>query len=90
MLDTCRPRDLYLVIDQLRGEFGTLPSPNVERCVADTFRRARHLGFEVTPGLVKRVAREHLRAMLNSAPPSGLDRSARSPSRLEPPVPAAH
>lgn len=83
MLDTHRardlrdPRDLHLIADQLRTEFTSLPYPSVERCVTDTVRRAHHLGCDVTPGLVERVAREHLRAMVNAEPPSRLGHAPR-------------
>ncbi|TDQ48219.1 hypothetical protein [Actinorugispora endophytica] len=70
MLRTYQPVDLQRVIIRLRMEFKSLPQRSVERCVTDTWRCAEHLGFEVTPRLVERVAREHLRALVKSEPPS--------------------
>ncbi|GAA3747684.1 hypothetical protein HDA32_001549 [Spinactinospora alkalitolerans] len=72
MLKTYDAGDLQQVTAQLRTEFDALPHKCVERCVADTWRCAEHLGFKVTPGLVERVAREHLQAMIKSEPPSSL------------------
>ncbi|RCV56974.1 hypothetical protein [Marinitenerispora sediminis] len=72
MPDT-REGDLDSVTDRLRLEFTSVPHPRVRRCVADTWRCAAHLGYDVTPGLVERVARERLHAVEKSrpAPPSG-------------------
>ncbi|WP_239161672.1 hypothetical protein [Acrocarpospora phusangensis] len=54
----------------LAAEFPAVPRPAVERCVADVWACAEHLGVEVTPAIIERIAREHLLAMINSAPPS--------------------
>jgi hypothetical protein len=54
----------------LAAEFTAVPHPAVERCVADVLACAEHLGVEVTPAIIERIAREHLLAMINSAPPS--------------------
>ncbi len=59
------------VTSRLSGEFGALPRYRVERCVGDVCACARHLGFDVTPTLVEKVARERLLAMVKSEPPSG-------------------
>lgn len=70
MLRIDQHTDMQHVTARLRNEFHTLPHRSVERCVTDTWHCARHLGFETTPSLVERVAREHLRALVESAPPS--------------------
>ncbi|GAA3127622.1 hypothetical protein [Streptosporangium carneum] len=53
----------------LAAEFLTVPLSTVDRCVADVCACAGHLGVEATPEVVERVAREHLLALVNSAPP---------------------
>ncbi|MEV8632245.1 hypothetical protein AB0395_11380 [Streptosporangium sp. NPDC051023] len=53
----------------LAAEFRTVPPSTVDRCVADAWACAEHLGVEATPEVVERVAREHLLALVNSAPP---------------------
>ncbi|MEV4097660.1 hypothetical protein [Streptosporangium saharense] len=53
----------------LAAEFPTVPPGTVARRVADARARAEHLGIEATPEVVERVAREHLLALVNSAPP---------------------
>jgi hypothetical protein len=58
------------VTAQLAGEFSALSRTTVQRCVRETWMCAEHLGLPVTDGLVEQVAREHLRGVLNSAPPS--------------------
>jgi hypothetical protein len=58
------------VIARLAAEFLTVPVDNVGRCVADVWACAEHLGLDVTPEIVERVARERLLGMVNSAPPS--------------------
>ncbi|MEY9210866.1 hypothetical protein ABH917_000312 [Thermobifida halotolerans] len=68
MLKTDQPAAMQRVTARLRTEFRILPPRSVERCVTDAWRCAEHLGFEATPGLVERVAREHLRALIKSAP----------------------
>ncbi len=70
MLQTYPSYDLEQVAARLHGEFGALPHRSVRRCVADAWKCAAHLGFEVTIELVERVAREHLQAMIKSEPPS--------------------
>ncbi|MDT0303643.1 hypothetical protein [Streptomonospora wellingtoniae] len=74
MLQTYPVGDLQRIAGRLQDEFVGLGLSHrcVERCVHDTWKCAEHLGFTVTPGLVERVAREHLQAMVKSAPPSGL------------------
>ncbi|MBG0812711.1 hypothetical protein [Planomonospora sp. ID82291] len=54
---------------RLAAEFRTLPPGTVDRCVADVRACTEHLGVEATPEVVERVAREHLLAIVNSAPP---------------------
>ena len=63
-------RDYASVIARLTEEFCELPRHRVERCVADVRACASHLGFEVTPGLVEKIAREHLFGAVRSRPPS--------------------
>lgn len=53
----------------LAAEFLTVPLDTVDRCVADVWACAEHLGVEATPEVIERVAREHLLALVNSAPP---------------------
>ncbi|WP_326824414.1 hypothetical protein OHA77_32300 [Streptosporangium sp. NBC_01639] len=53
----------------LTAEFVTVPLDTVARCVADVRACAEHLGVDATPEIVERVAREHLLALVNSAPP---------------------
>ena len=52
------------------SEFSGLSRAAVERCVAETWMCAEHLGLPVTGGLVEGIAREHLHAVVNSVPPS--------------------
>lgn len=59
---------------RLAAEFPKVPMESVERCVADARARSRHLGIAPTPETVERVAREHLLALVNSAPPSPIRR----------------
>jgi hypothetical protein len=59
------------IIGRLRTEFVGLSHTIVERCVADVWACAAHLGLTVTPGQVERVAREHLMGVVKSEPPSG-------------------
>jgi hypothetical protein len=54
----------------LAAEFLTMPVDTIERCVADVWACAAHLGVDATPAIVERVAREHLLAMVNSTPGS--------------------
>lgn len=70
MLTMHNAGDLGEVAARLRTEFSALPRRSVERCVNDTYKCAEHLGYDATPGLVERVAREHLQAMVKSEPPS--------------------
>lgn len=72
MLQTYPVVDLQRIAVRLHDEFTVLSHRCVERCVNDTWKCAEHLGFMATPDLVERVAREHLQAMIKSAPPSGL------------------
>jgi hypothetical protein len=64
------PRVTQPVSAVLAAEFPAVPRLTVERCVADVWACAEHLGVEVTPAIIERIAREHLLAMINSAPPS--------------------
>ena len=57
------------VLAHLAAEFGSVPVHTINRCVDDVWACAEHLGIEVTPEIVSRIAREHLLAMINSAPP---------------------
>ncbi|WP_455432949.1 hypothetical protein [Streptosporangium soli] len=59
---------------RLAAEFRKVPADTVGRCVTDVWACADHLGIPPTPDVVERVAREHLLAIVNSAPPP---RSAR-------------
>ncbi|MFC7330079.1 hypothetical protein [Marinactinospora rubrisoli] len=70
-----RQGDLEQLADRLHLEFAALPHPHVRRCVADTWRCAAHLGYDVTPGLVERVARERLHAAVNSRPTAACGRA---------------
>ncbi|MFW5417043.1 hypothetical protein J0910_10540 [Nocardiopsis sp. CNT-189] len=70
MLQTYPAADLQQVARRLNDEFSSLAPGNVHRCVHDTWKCAEHLGFQATPGLVERVARERLQAMVMSRPPS--------------------
>ncbi|MFI0418200.1 hypothetical protein [Spongiactinospora sp. 9N601] len=62
------------VIERLTAEFGGVPVESVARRVADVRTCARHLGIPATPEIVERVAREHLLALVNSAPPPRIRR----------------
>ncbi|GLW07945.1 hypothetical protein Misp01_30750 [Microtetraspora sp. NBRC 13810] len=59
---------------RLAEEFSKIPEEAVDRRVADVLARVRHLGVAATPEVVERVAREHLLALVNSEPPSGIPR----------------
>ncbi|MGP3959055.1 MULTISPECIES: hypothetical protein [Nonomuraea] len=54
---------------RLAEEFLTVPVDTIDRCVADVCACAQHLGISATPEIVERIAREHLLAIVNSAPP---------------------
>ncbi|TDE42651.1 hypothetical protein E1295_27295 [Nonomuraea mesophila] len=54
---------------RLAEEFLTVPVDTIDRCVADVCACAQHLGVAATPEIVERIAREHLLAIVNSAPP---------------------
>lgn len=54
---------------RLAEEFLTVPVDTIDRCVADVCACATHLGIDATPDVVERIAREHLLAIVNSAPP---------------------
>ncbi|MDA2811963.1 hypothetical protein O4J56_15075 [Nocardiopsis sp. RSe5-2] len=71
MLQTFPATGLQQVARRLNDEFGSLSPRFVERCVCDAWNCAEHLGFQATPVLVERVARERLQAMVMSQPPSG-------------------
>ncbi|GIH70136.1 hypothetical protein [Sphaerimonospora thailandensis] len=62
-----RLRDL--VIARLAAEFVTVPAAVLSRLVADVWVCAEHLGLDVTPEIVERVARERLLGLVNSTPP---------------------
>jgi hypothetical protein len=67
-----RQSDIHDTITQrLSSEFLGFPATTVDRCVSDAWACAEHLGIEVTPRLVERIAWEHLTAMVKSEPPSG-------------------
>ncbi|WP_433354124.1 hypothetical protein ACQP25_11445 [Microtetraspora malaysiensis] len=55
---------------RLAAEFLTVPAERVSRCVADVWACTEHLGLRATPATVEWIAREHLLALVNSAPPS--------------------
>ncbi|MEU7002948.1 hypothetical protein [Nonomuraea sp. NPDC046570] len=59
---------------RLASEFLTVPVDTIDRCVGDVLACAEHLGIEATPDIVERIAREHLLALVNSAPPPRLAR----------------
>ncbi|HEU5160736.1 MAG TPA: hypothetical protein VFU43_27310 [Streptosporangiaceae bacterium] len=61
----------HTITQRLSAEFLAFPPTIVGRCVSDAWACAEHLGLEVTPGLVERIAWEHLTAMVKSEPPSG-------------------
>ncbi|WP_049573034.1 hypothetical protein [Nonomuraea sp. SBT364] len=54
---------------RLAEEFLTVPVDTIDRCVEDVCACAQHLGITTTPEIVERIAREHLLAIVNSAPP---------------------
>jgi hypothetical protein len=56
---------------RLADEFSGISPTTVERCVDDVRACVVHLGVDATPGLVERIAREHLVGMIKSEPPSG-------------------
>jgi hypothetical protein len=66
------------MVRRLCRDFAALSPDAVERCVSDVWLRGRHLGLDLTPGLVERVAREHLVCRVKSEPPSA--------RRAEPPT----
>ena len=55
---------------RLSAEFPGLSRATVERCAAETWMCADHLGLPVTGGLVEGIAREHLHGVVKSVPPS--------------------
>jgi hypothetical protein len=61
----------YSIARRLTAEFLDFSNDTIARCVADVWACVEHLGLEVTPPLVERVAREHLTARVKSEPPSG-------------------
>ncbi len=79
-----RGHALAEVAVRLHDEFAPLSSGCVERCVGDTGRCLENLGYDVTPTLVERLARERLAAVLNSAPPSGMVTPTRSSGHEQP------
>lgn len=58
---------------RLAAEFLGVPVDTVSRCVADVWACTEHLGLRATPATVEWIAREHLLALVNSAPPSRAD-----------------
>nr|WP_062334785.1 hypothetical protein [Herbidospora sakaeratensis] len=67
---TTRAGTREAVAARLAEEFLTVPLVTVERCVDDVCACTEHLGVDVTPVSIERIAREHLLALVNSAPPS--------------------
>jgi hypothetical protein len=65
-----QPRLHESITSRLGAEFLGVPGEVVDRCVADVWACAEHLGVDVTPALVERNARERLLARVNSSPPS--------------------
>jgi hypothetical protein len=61
----------HTITRRLTAEFLVFSGDTVARCVSDTWACTEHLGLEVTPLLVERIARERLTAMVKSEPPSG-------------------
>ena len=59
---------------RLTAEFTSVPSEDVDRCVCEVRACASHLGIELTPAMVERIAREHLTGRVKSEPPSGRGR----------------
>jgi hypothetical protein len=55
---------------RLCRDFDELSPDTVERCVEDVHLRGRHLGVDLTPQTVERLAREHLLSIVKSEPPS--------------------
>lgn len=58
------------MVRRLCRDFAGLSPETVERCVADVQRRGRHLGVDLTPRTVERLAHEHLLSIVKSEPPS--------------------
>lgn len=61
----------HTITQRLSDEFLAFSATTVGRCVSDAWACAEHLGLEITPHLVERIAWEHLTAMVKSEPPSG-------------------
>lgn len=61
----------HTITRRLTAEFMVFSTDTVARCVSDAWNCAEHLGLEVTPPLVERIARERLTAVAKSEPPSG-------------------
>lgn len=59
------------ILRRMCRDFAAVPAEVVERCVNDAWRRARHLGVQLTPRVVEGVAREQLLSLVKSEPPSG-------------------
>ncbi|WP_214108817.1 hypothetical protein [Acrocarpospora catenulata] len=66
-VEVAGPRLIDPVVTVLAAEFRTVAEESVARCVADVWACAEHLGVEVTPAIIERIAREHLLALVNSA-----------------------
>jgi hypothetical protein len=58
------------IMRRLCDDFTELSPETVERCVTDVGLRGRHLGVDLTPGVVELLAREHLVSRVKSEPPS--------------------
>jgi len=58
----------------LASEFLSLPIDTIDRCVGNVLSCTEHIGIEATPDMIERMAREHLLALVNSAPPSSIAR----------------
>ena len=61
----------HTITQRLSDEFLVFSTTTVGRCVSDAWECAQHLGIQVTPHLVERIAWEHLTAMVKAEPPSG-------------------
>jgi hypothetical protein len=61
----------HIITRRLATMFVVFSHDTVERCVADVWACAEHLGFEATTPLIERMAYERLTAMVKSEPPSG-------------------
>ncbi len=58
----------HRICARLSIEFLGVPVGTIDRCVADAWMCAAHLGVDPTPPVVERIARERLLALVNSTP----------------------